>query len=60
MKGRFPSVPCHFSLDAENIHVYPVVGLGQRTHEISGECWCEPEVDTMNEAAVVWVHREIQ
>ena len=43
--------------EAGAVHVYPIVDK----HEMTPECWCEPEVDTVTRDGVtVWVHREKQ
>ena len=45
-----------------DIHVIPI-GNGQKTHEESSKCWCEPHLDNDYGPVggkKVWVHRELQ
>lgn len=44
-------------VEGADVHVYPVA----EKHEMTPECWCEPEVDTVTaDGVTVWVHRERQ
>ena len=44
---------------SDNVHVYPVDD--PKDHEITQECWCEPEVEFISdEGNTVWLHRRMQ
>ena len=49
------------NVDAERIHVYPTGPL-EPEHDDSPNCWCEPEMEYLDEftGAEVWVHRQVQ
>lgn len=42
------------------IHVYPT-HQGEPKHDTfhGGECWCEPQLEEVDNSRVMWVHRRV-
>ena len=56
----FGEDPCHFSTDGEHsvaIQKLPEVTSGEMEHVLDESCWCDPEIESMNDGSKIIVHR---